>query len=299
MNNNRGSRKPKHRKTQVGVYLGILLLALVLTASAWGAPAGTVLWTEDGIPLRSGEGTTANLNAITSDGAGGAIIAWQDNRSGFYDIYVQRVDSTGNPLWSTNGVALRRLSGSNVSWPKITSDGACGAIVTWYDGRSGVNNIYAQRVDSAGNPLWAANGVALRSITDTNAILPKITSDGAGGAIVVWEDRRTGVGDIYAQRVDSAGNPLWAANGVALRSIAGSNAGSAEFTNNITSDGAGGAIVTWRDEREVTHHIYAQRVDSEGNTLWYANGVALKGVESWTGWPNIISDGRRSHCSMA
>ncbi len=35
------------------------------------------------------------VNAIVSDGVGGAIVAWSDLRSGNYDIYVQRITATG------------------------------------------------------------------------------------------------------------------------------------------------------------------------------------------------------------
>ena len=39
---------------------------------------------------------------IVSDGEGGAIIVWQDDRNGNnYDIYAQRVDVNGNALWQT------------------------------------------------------------------------------------------------------------------------------------------------------------------------------------------------------
>ena len=73
----------------------------------------------------------------------------------------------------------------------IVSDGAGGAIVTWYDIRSGNYDIYAQRVNAAGVPQWTANGVALCTAAN-NQYSPTIVSDGAGGAIVTWYDYRSG-----------------------------------------------------------------------------------------------------------
>src|ERR1043166_4265878 len=127
----------------------------------------------------------------------------------------------------------------------VVSDGAGGAIVTWYDGRSGNNYIiiYAQRLNAAGVPQWTADGVALCSVA--GALFsdgdpgPAMVSDGAGGAIVTWSDGRSGNGDIYAQRVSAAGVPQWTADGVAM-----------------VSDGAGGAIVTWSDGRSGNGDIY-------------------------------------------
>src|SRR3989338_7023618 len=44
---------------------------------------------------------------IVSDGAGGAIIAWEDARNVHFDIYAQRVDAHGNVLWKKDGVSIR------------------------------------------------------------------------------------------------------------------------------------------------------------------------------------------------
>ncbi len=51
-------------------------------------------WTADGVPLCVEVGNQEIL-AIASDGAGGAIVAWQDGRSGNNDIYAQRVTHSG------------------------------------------------------------------------------------------------------------------------------------------------------------------------------------------------------------
>ena len=42
---------------------------------------------------------------MTSDQLGGAIITWQDSRSGNSHIYAQRVDASGKRLWPTGGNA--------------------------------------------------------------------------------------------------------------------------------------------------------------------------------------------------
>jgi len=85
---------------------------------------------------------------LCSDGAEGAIITWQDERTGFdvRDIYTQRIDSNGIIKWADNGIAICTAF-SNQYFPQICSDGAEGAIVTWYDYRSGTfSDIYAQHL---------------------------------------------------------------------------------------------------------------------------------------------------------
>ena len=248
--------------------------------------SGAVQWAANGVAL-----CTATDNqygpAITSDGAGGAIVTWSDYRGDTYDIYAQRVNASGVVQWTADGVALCTAA----SWqqgPQTVSDGAGGAIVTWYDQRSGNADIYAQRVNASGAVQWAANGVALCTAKLTQ-MDQTITSDGAGGAIVTWEDSRNGRDhDIYAQRVNASGAVQWAANGVALCTLPENQ----EWPQ-ITSDGGGGAIVTWVDLRLSTfYHIYAQRVDASGVVQWTADGVALCTTASYGQWAcKIISDG--------
>lgn len=60
-----------------------------------------------------------SLPAITSDGAGGAIVAWQDqrNETNSYDLFAQRVDANGVPRWTTDGVPVAvATNGQLVVW---------------------------------------------------------------------------------------------------------------------------------------------------------------------------------------
>jgi len=65
-------------------------------------------------------------------------------------------------------------------------------------------------VDASGAVKWTANGVPI--CTAANAqYYPQLVSHGVSGAIVTWQDYRSGTYHIYAQRVDERGyckNPL-------------------------------------------------------------------------------------------
>ena len=236
--------------------------------------SGTPLWTPDGVALC----TFANYQygcGIISDGAGGAIVVWQDNRSGSNaDVYARRVTASGTASWTPDGVAICSLSSNQYS-PRIATDAAGGAIIAWTDYRSGITDIYAQRVGGAGNVLWAPNGVAVCTATDAQDY-PQVTSDAAGGAIVVWSDGRSGVNlDIFAQRLDPTGLPRWAADGITVCVAAGS-----QTLYTIAADGFGGAILGWLDLRAVSYDIYAQRVNGSGVALWTGDGVPVCTVPS-------------------
>jgi hypothetical protein len=236
---------------------------------------------------------------IVADGAGGAIVAWQDGRSGATgtDIYAQHILASGavDPAWPANGVALCVVPGVQ-DIPTIVADGAGGAIVTWMDGRDfslTSIDIYAQHVLSTGavDPAWPANGRALCTAPTPQAF-PTIASDGAGGAIVTWYDFRSGVTsiDIYAQRVLSSGvvDPAWPVNGRAL-----CTAIREQFEPKIVADGAGGAIVTWYDVRSGTNRVFAQHVLASGavDPAWPVDGRAVTNGALSEESPKLVSDG--------
>ena len=252
--------------------------------------SGVLQWTHlnfDSVPLCRAPGYQVDPT-IASDGAGGAIVAWEDARTGD-DIYAQRVNASGWVQWTGEGVPLCTATGYQ-SAPTIVSDGAGGAIVTWTDSRSGNNSgIYAQRVNTSGAVQWATDGVAVCAATGEKQS-PEITFDGAGGAIVTWHDARSGPYDLYAQRVNASGAVQWTAEGVVVCGTPVSR--DYPWYKQIISDGAGGAIVTWNDEAEgIFGDIYAQRVNASGVVRWTANGVALCTATGIQDGPAIISDG--------
>jgi predicted lipoprotein with Yx(FWY)xxD motif len=247
--------------------------------------SGVVQWAADGVAIS----TAANNQerpTIISDGSGGAIITWQDDRGGAYDIYAQRINASGVVQWAADGVAISTAA-NNQFTPTITSDGSGGAIITWFDIRSGSDtDIYAQRINASGVVQWTADGVAISTAADFQRE-PNIISDGSGGAIITWYDYRVGnIPDIYAQRINTSGVVQWLANGVAI-----STAANHQFNPTITRDGSGGAIITWQDFRNGNFDIYAQRIDASGVVQWTADGVAISTAAVDQSSPTITSDG--------
>ena len=260
--------------------------------------SATDLWTTDGIAICTAKNIQINPQII-SDGAGGAIITWVDfskNESSFSDIYAQKVNSTGDIQWISNGTIICAANNYQEfssyiypNEPQIISDGAGGAIITWEDYRNGVDSdIYIQRVNSKGEVLWVENGTAICTASNDQRY-PQIVSDDAGGAIITWEDHRNGVySDIYIQRVNSKGDVLWVENGTAI-CIASYSQGIPQ----ICSDNNGGAIITWMDERlgiELAG-FFAQRVNSTGQVQWTIDGVSIYITDDWVEHLRVCSDG--------
>ncbi len=250
-------------------------------------PDGTRLWGTAGVPAVT---WTANqyFHSSVSDGQGGVIFAWPDDRGGTKDIYAQRLDASGNALWGAGGVAVSQASGDQTA-PRLASDGSGGAWIVWTDARNGVSNtdIYCRRVNAAGVPQSTANGVAVCAATG-NQSTPRIAMDGltGAGAIMTWRDARTDAGDIYAQRIQSTSVVAWAADGIVVCNAAGTQQVPA-----MCSDGGTGVVVVWSDSRSGTD-LYAQRVGSGGTVAWAANGVPVCSAVNTQTSPQIVQDGQ-------
>jgi hypothetical protein len=233
------------------------------------------------------------LPKIASDGAGGVIIAWHDSREGMnptysnFDIYAQRISGDGQVLWAVDGVPLTTAPEWQV-YADIAADGMGGAVVSWDDGRSGDSQIYVQRVDQQGQTLWQQDGVLVADVPYGQSDAD-IVNDGFGGAIIVWADlRRLGNFDIYAQRVDQSGSRAWGEEGLAIARVPGE-----QFHTHLSSDGLGGAIFSWADDRTDSgdFDIYVQKVDSGGTIVWPSQGLPVTQVAGSQVINAIISDG--------
>jgi hypothetical protein len=143
---------------------------------------------------------------MTSDGAGGTVLAWRDLRNGASDIYAQRINESGAAMWAVNGIAVCNAVDIQYS-VEIISDGIGGTILCWADARTLAGtgyDVFAQRLNSLGAASWTANGVTVVSTTGGQDA-PMLVSDDAGGAIVVWHDNRSSNHDIYAQHLYPTG----------------------------------------------------------------------------------------------
>lgn len=223
-----------------------------------------------------------------SDGNGGIVMAWDDNRNSATtqdDIYAQRLNKSGIRKWTLYGTSICNSAGVQKNSSIVDADNGS-AIIVWEDNRNGNYDIYAQKIDSSGNILWATNGVAVCNKTTTQKS-PKIVGDNAGGAIIVWEDSLNFYWDIYAQRISSNGTLLWSSGGVSICSASNTQA-----NPRVDEDGLGGAIFTWQDKRNNTDYdIYAQRINSSGVVQWATNGVVICNSINTQSNPRIEPDG--------
>ncbi len=245
---------------------------------------GYMMWHQFGLPVCTSGGFQIDP-VITTDGEGGAIVAWLDKRGGYYaDVFAQRLTPAGGKLWQDNGYPVCQTLPDQRGL-RIISDGEGGAIFVWYDYTNGSFDIAASRLNGDAHPLWAVNGIAVTSLPEQQRY-PSLCSDGAGGCIIAWEDDRHGSIDIYAQRVDAEGNICWPAEGVPINVL-----GFDQVQPELAPDGAGGAIIVYTDYSEIDFPaICADHVSSNGERLWPQSAVVnISSANKFT--PRVAPDG--------
>lgn len=204
-------------------------------------------------------------------------------------VGVWALGAPGALAWSTDSATntpVAVVTGQQeFTAPHFLSDGAGGVFAAWADKRSGDYDIFAQRLDASGTALWPANGVVVASVTKDQRY-PQLVTDGAGGFIAGWEDKRDSGGskfDVYAQRINASGSALWTANGVLVK-------GDTDASKKpvLVSDGSGGALVFW-DEGGTS--VFGQRLNANGALLWIASGVVVAETTGEQFSPVPVADG--------
>ena len=221
--------------------------------------SGALQWPAGGVALCSEPGDQGQA-AIAGDGSGGVIAAWQDTRGSDIDIYVQRIDHDGNAIWTDGGTVVCSAPRDQIR-PGIVPDNEGGVIIAWCDYRGDDADIFIQRINAVGDVSWQPDGFTLCSLPG-NQLLPKISTDHNGGAIITWQDQRDTDWNIYAQRVTKGGIINWDEEGLLI-----CNAPYEQLAPAIAPDGTGGAFMPWEDTRsgeiDIYDHLFSVSVPSE------------------------------------
>ncbi|MFC2103286.1 T9SS type A sorting domain-containing protein [Bacteroidota bacterium] len=233
---------------------------------------GYALWDDGGKAVITNAGNQFN-HKIVKDGEGGCILTWEDDRNGNSDIYAQRIDSSGNLVWDSDGVVICN-SPLDQEDPQIVTSGS-GAIILWEfkQGAAGETGLYAQRINSTGQQMWGVNGVpvATSPFPDPIQLLPKITDDGSGGAVIAWTDFSGANDNIYAQRISNSGNVFWPQNGLPVSTTAVN-----KRFQDIINVGNGEFVVSWNSNISFDDwDLRAQKINTLGNILWNIDGLVI------------------------
>ncbi|MBM3323180.1 hypothetical protein FJY69_06860, partial [candidate division WOR-3 bacterium] len=163
---------------------------------------GTVL-DPDGFVISSATGDQ-QYPAVAYDGTQ-FVVAWEDRRSGNWDVYTARVSSAGNVL-DPDGIAVC-TDPAEQGIPRISGSGS-GSLVAWHDAREDDSfDIYAARVNPSGTVL---DPTGIRLTAGNCGQYSPAVAWGGGQWLVTWVDDRDGdwYFDVWAARVSPAGTVL-------------------------------------------------------------------------------------------
>jgi uncharacterized delta-60 repeat protein len=199
-------------------------------------------------------------NSIIQSSDGGYVVAGYTKSfgAGGEDIYVVKLDSTGNVQWA------KTIGGSGNDFARSIIQSSDGGYVVagWtYSFGAGRSDFYVVKLDSSGNVQWTKT-IGGSSYDVANSIIQ--SSDG-GYVVAGWTESFGAVGrDMYVVKLDSSGNVLWTKTiGVSYHDEANSIIQSSDGgyvvagkTGSFGSFGAGG------------YDMYVVKLDSGGNVIW-------------------------------
>jgi hypothetical protein len=220
---------------------------------------GKPLWGKKGILLSNNNQSVMSYSVQNSDFSA-LYLAWQVQKTE-KEIYHQLLSLNGKPLWGQGGKLATNKKGNNTNPQVLTADSTI--ILSWTNEFNKNKDIYIQKFNTKGMHKWKDDIAVVQLPRDQFG--QKLLSDGKGGAIVSWIDKRLESvrPDIYAQRISSAGKQLWGPVGIAVASHNNSD----KSYPSIISDLRGGAIAIFKDIRESKGEIYAQKIFNTGTYI--------------------------------
>jgi hypothetical protein len=243
---------------------------------------GGVVVDANGFVISAGAPAAEQAPAVTCSAGGACFAVWQDQRAGTSDIYGARF----------SGAAVNDLQGLQISSAANDESNASVAFdgtnyfIVWQDRRAVSSwDVYGARVSADGTVLDPSGLVV--SAANADQITPRVTWL-SPNYVVVWEDKRADLGDIYGARVDASGAVLDPSGFVIA---AGANE---QKLPAIATDGTG-FFTAWVG---VSSKVSGARVSSAGTVLDPA-GISLFTSTSATSAPAIAWDGVRYLVVMA
>jgi type II secretory pathway pseudopilin PulG len=209
---------------------------------------------------------------ITSSPDAQPVIAWTDDRNGNLDIYAQKFNSSGNKIWTSDLLLNKESPLANQHSPAIVISQDNFLFTAWTDDRNGNLDIYAQKFNSSGTPIWTNDLLISSASSSAKQHAPSIAIDTSGAIFISWTDERLGNQDIYATKIDTDGNMLWPNDIFVGYGYNSSNQHNGRLIIN-TSTNKPSAV--WQDDRDGNFDIYATDFDYPDPSTIYAGSLPL------------------------
>ena len=235
--------------------------------------AGTTMWTTT---LNDAGGQSILIASMHRSDGNSVIVSWVQYAA-FFDpkhMYAQKILGDGSEAWASRAAVLDGGSLQFGNFPEFVSDGAGGAVFSWYDTAAGLN-VFAQHLNADGSERYTHNG-ALASTFPAERVAPAANYDPATDSVyVAWTELANNQGDrgIFAQRLDSNGARLWTERGAEVAPVDPNDSGT------INVHIAGGNMVT----------VWIENTGGFGQDQIHAHALAPDGTDAWSGGTTIVA----------
>jgi hypothetical protein len=212
-------------------------------------------------------------SSMIGDGAGGAYLAGSVASGPNQDVWVLRLDATGQPAtgWDEDGVALTSAGGMH-NHPRLAPSGG-GVMVTWTKNQGlGGLWLFAGRIEGSGVPAASPWGFAGVPFADAVSTYAQSASDLGHGVLAAWTElsQVTFSDRVIVQRIRQLGT-VQVADGITVAETP-----YPQLLMSMRPDGEGGGYVSWLEERGGGSglDVYVQRFDENGPS-WPGTGVLV------------------------
>lgn len=235
----------------------------------------------------------STMHQVVADGAGeqvqpklspsldGSVFASWFSSTGGYDVYLQRLDAQGNPLWGDNGDLIADRNFSSTQDYDLDTDLEGYAVLAYRNNASGNVLIGAQRVSPSGEQMWGPGGVSLGVVGELNAS-PDVATTSDGGSVIGWSSDAT----IRLAKLDAAGSVLWE------REIG--EPGQTLVLSAMHGVGDGRVVLSWVQFEFFlgAKTLHAQMLDADGDEVWAQRAVVFgNGSLQFGNFPEFVPSG--------
>lgn len=240
------------------------------------APDGTLLWGAAGLTLSNDADEDSDPRCVQNTD-GNYVFVWP-RVAGTRGLYMQIVTPSGGALLANGGEELITLSPGPSLCEMVAADDGSVILVWIHDTRqfNSPRHVITQKYGRNAVPGWnAVSPVTLSANPVPIVHRPSIRYDGSGGGVYAWHDtRESNRFNVWLQRVNAQGQPLFADGGMK----ASTDTAFYHLDPAIAFDSASGDLYAVWNERNTGQSqwgVYAQRVDASGARLWGESGLQV------------------------
>lgn len=194
---------------------------------------------------------------MASDGS--LYIAWLDNRTGQFDLYLQKIDLQGTALWP-NEIKINSAASSAISEYATAINSSDDLYLIWSDNRNGNYDLWWQGVASTSVALFDSDQNIATSAPVSNQQGPRIAVTAGNDLVIGWHDDRDGTNDIYILKINPQGTLLWPQEIRFNLETAGD-----QLLTDLSIYASEKIIATWTDYRQTDNNAWAGTLNYDGN----------------------------------